>query len=268
MVLPVRSNNTATSATRSANEAQAQFKKSMEQLATGLRINRAADDAAGLAIASQMTAQLNGLVQASRNAGDAVSLVQTADSALGSVGDSLQRIRTLAVQAGNDTLGASDRAAIQKEITQLQQEIGRVGESTEFNGKQLLDGSFQGARFQVGANAGDEVGVAIEGVVAPDVDVTTASGASTALTDIDAALQRVSDQRASLGATQNRLDATIRELGTTADNTLRSRSRLEDADFLRVAADRARSEIASRSAIAILAQANIIPGMAAKLLGA
>ena len=266
MQISTRSNVTATSTARNANETQSLLKKSMEQLATGLRINRAADDAAGMAIASQMTAELNGLTQASRNARDAVSLVQTAEGGLNEIGDMMQRMRTLAVQAGNDTYGVSERAAMQKEVNQLQNEISRMTGASEFNGKKLLDGSFQGARFQVGPNAGQEINISISGVATPNVDVTSPDNAASTLSILDNALQDLNNQRATLGATQNRLESTIRDLGTAADNTLQSRSRIEDADFMKAASDRARNEIATRSSIAILAQANVIPGMAAKLL--
>jgi flagellin len=266
MQISTRTNKTATSTARNANETQAALKKSMEQLATGLRINRAADDAAGMAIASQMTAELNGLTQASRNARDAVSLVQTAEGGMNEVGEMMQRMRSLAVQAGNDTNGVSERSAMQKEINQLQNEITRMTGASEFNGKKLLDGSFQGARFQVGSNAGQEISININGIATPNVDVTTPDNAASALTTLDSSIQALNDQRATLGATQNRLESTIRDLGTAADNTLQSRSRIEDADFMKATTDRARNEIATRASIAILAQANVLPGMAAKLL--
>jgi flagellin len=266
MLISTRSNVTATSNARNASESQSQLRKSMEQLATGLRINRAADDAAGMAIAAQMTAELNGLNQAGRNARDAVSLVQTAEGSMNEIGDMMQRMRTLAVQAGNDTYGASERSAIQQEVNQLQNEITRVTGTSEFNGRRLLDGSLQSARFQVGPDAGQEIAVSIGAVATPTVDVTTPANAAQSLTVLDNALQNLNEQRASLGATQNRLESTIRDLGQAADNTLQSRSRIEDADFMKATADRARNEIATRSAIAILAQANVLPGMATRLL--
>jgi flagellin len=267
MQISNRSNTTAAQTARKANYASDETKKSMERLASGLRINRAADDAAGMSIAAQMTAELNGLFQASRNARDAVSLVQTAEGGLSEVGGALDRMRTLAVQSASDVLGTSERAAIQKEVNQLQSEISRTAGAVEFNGKKLLDGSFQGARFQVGPNAGQEVNISIQGLQAPNVDLTSFDGASQAITSLDGAIRSVNDQRATLGATQNRLESTIRNLDSTAENTLASRSRIEDADVARESAERARTEVMTRGAIAILAQANTMPGMAARLLG-
>jgi flagellin len=267
-MISTRNNTTSLSSARNASDAQSQMKKSMERLAAGLRINRAADDAAGMAIAAQMTSELNGLFQASRNARDAVSMVQTAEGGLSEVSGMLDRMRTLAVQSASDVLGPQERGAIQKEVSQLQNEIARTTGSVEFNGKKLLDGSFQGARFQVGPNAGQEVNISVAGLSTPNVDLTTFDGASSAITTLDAAIRSVNDQRATLGATQNRLQSTISNLDTAAENTLASRSRIEDADVARESAERARTDVLSRSAIAILAQANVMPGMAAKLLGA
>ena len=263
-----RSNTTANSIVRKVNDASAGMKPPQERLASGLRINRAADDAAGLAIAAQMTSELNGLFQASRNARDAVSLVQTAEGGLGEVSGMLDRMRSLSVQSANDVYGPQERAAMQKEVSQLQSEISRTTGAVEFNGKKLLDGSFQGARFQVGANAGQELTISIEGLATPNVDLTSFDGASDAITSLDSAIQSVSDQRSTLGATQNRLDSTIANLEVSAQNTLASRARIEDADVAREAAERSRTDVLTRGAIAILAQANIMPGMAAKLLGA
>ena len=179
----------------------------------------------------------------------------------------LDRMRTLAIQSASDVLGPEERGAIQKEVSQLQSEISRTAGSVEFNGKRLLDGSFQGARFKVGPNAGQEVNISVQGLSTPNVDLTSFDGASNAITALDGAIKGVNDQRASLGATQNRLETTIANLGTAAENTLASRSRIEDADVARESAERARTDVLSRSAIAILAQANVMPGIAGKLLG-
>jgi flagellin len=267
MVISIRSNSTSSTTARQASDAQEAMKKSMERTATGLRINKAADDAAGLAIAAQMTAELNGLFQASRNARDAVSLVQTAEGGLSEIGGMVDRLRTLAIQSASDVLGPQERQAIQQEVNQLEDEIGRVVGTTAFNGRKLLDGSMTSARFQIGPQAGQEVSIALDGVQVPNIDLTSFDGASRAITFLDTAVKALHDQQATLGATQNRLESTIRGLGAAADDVLASRSRIQDADVARESAERARSEVLARSSIAILAQANVIPGMAARLLG-
>jgi flagellin len=266
MLISTRNNSTATSALQSVNQSQDPLKRALQQVATGLRINRAADDAAGLAIATQMSAQLSGLVQAGRNARDASSMLQVAEGGLSEVSNALQRMRDLAIQASSDTNGPSERAALQKEVDQLQSEITRVTGAAEFNGRKLLDGSLQGARFQVGPQAGDELNVSVAGVSVPSVDLSTQAGASSAVTALDAALQNMSEQRASVGALQNRIDATVRDLASAAENTLQARSRIEDANMAQATAERARNDILSRSAIAVLAQANAMPQVAVALL--
>lgn len=268
MINPSRPSPSAASAVREGSDARSALQKTMERLATGLRINKAADDAAGVAIAAQMTAELNGLFQASRNARDAVSLVQTADGGLTEVGGMVDRMRTLAIQSASDVLGPQERLAIQKEVNQLQTEIGRTIDTTTFNGQKLLDGSLQNARFQVGPAAGQEIAVSIAGAQTPNVDLTSFDGASAAITSLDASLRSVNDQRSTLGATMNRLQSTLGNIDTSVDSVLASRSRIQDADVARESAARASQEVMARSAIAILAQANIIPGVANRLLGA
>jgi flagellin len=157
MINPSRPSPSTTSVVRQGNDARSALQKTMERLTTGLRINRAADDAAGIAIAAQMTAELSGLFQASRNARDAMSVVQTAEGGLTEVGGMMDRMRTLAIQSASDVLGPQERSAIQQEVNQLQNEIGRTVDTTAFNGKKLLDGSLQNARFQVGPAAGQEI---------------------------------------------------------------------------------------------------------------
>ncbi len=205
MVISIRSNSTSSTTARQASDAQEAMKKSMERTATGLRINKAADDAAGLAIAAQMTAELNGLFQASRNARDAVSLVQTAEGGLSEIGGMVDRLRTLAIQSASDVLGPQERQAIQQEVNQLEDEIGRVVGTTAFNGRKLLDGSMTSARFQIGPQAGQEVSIALDGVQVPNIDLTSFDGASRAITFLDTAVKALHDQQATLGATQNRL---------------------------------------------------------------
>lgn len=268
MINPSRPSTGTTSAVRQGNDARSALQKTMERLATGLRINRAADDAAGIAIAAQMTAELNGLFQASRNARDAMSVVQTAEGGLTEVGGMMDRMRTLAIQSASDVLGPQERSAIQQEVNQLQNEIGRTVDTTAFNGKKLLNGSLQNARFQVGPAAGQEISLSISGAQTPNVDLTSFDGASSAITTLDASLRSVNDQRATLGATMNRLQSTLGNIDTNVDAVLASRSRIQDADVASESAKRARQEVLARGTIAILAQANIIPGVANRLLGA
>jgi flagellin len=182
-LISTRTNMNAVSAARNLGTAQAQVDKSMVALSTGLRVNKAADDAAGLAISEKLKSQINGLNQASRNAKDAISLVQTAEGALGEIGNMLQRIRTLALQSVNDVNTVSERSSMQKEVSQLQTEITRLAQASEFNGQKLLDGTFQSKRFQVGANSGQEIALSIGSVSSTGLGVNTltSSGASDSL---------------------------------------------------------------------------------------
>ena len=185
MSISIRTNINAVSTARQLGYAQESVDTSMKRLSTGLRVNKAADDAAGLAISEKLKSQINGLNQASRNAKDAISLVQTAEGALGEVGNMLQRIRTLALQSVNDVNGVNERASLQKEVSQLQTEITRLALASEFNGQKLLDGSFQSKRFQVGANSGQEIALSIGGVDASKIGlnriVSRAGAASTGI---------------------------------------------------------------------------------------
>ena len=177
-MISTRTNMNAVSAARNLGYAQAQVDKSMINLSTGLRINKAADDAAGLAISEKLKSQINGLGQAARNANDAISLVQTAEGALGEIGNMLQRMRTLALQSVNDVNTVSERSSMQKEVSQLQTEITRLALASEFNGQKLLDGSFQSKRFQVGANSGQEIALSIGSVSASGLGANTVSSAT------------------------------------------------------------------------------------------
>jgi flagellin len=177
-MISTRTNMNAVSAARNLGYAQAQVDKSMINLSTGLRINKAADDAAGLAISEKLKSQINGLGQAARNANDAISLVQTAEGALGEIGNMLQRMRTLALQSVNDVNTVSERSSMQKEVSQLQTEITRLALASEFNGQKLLDGSFQSKRFQVGANSGQEIALSVGSVSASGLGVNTVSSAT------------------------------------------------------------------------------------------
>ncbi|VXC07392.1 Flagellin [Luteimonas sp. 9C] len=236
---------------------------SLQRLSSGLRINSAKDDAAGLAIAQRMTTQIRGMDQAARNANDGISLAQTAEGALGSIGDNLQRIRELAVQASSGTISDDDRAAIQKEVTQLSAEITRVTDSAEFNGTKLLDGTTTSFSIQVGANSAAENQISIDTVdmsavatAVAAIDFTDAAAAQTALDTIDDNLKIVNDGRADLGAIQNRFSSVISNLSVGSENLSAARSRIQDADFAKESAALTRNQILQQAGTAMLAQAN------------
>jgi len=247
---------------------------SMERLSSGFRINSAADDAAGLQIADRMTAQINGLNQAARNANDGISVAQTAEGAMQEITNSLQRIRQLAVQSQNGVNSDDDRAALQKEVSALKLEMSRISSSTEFNGNSLLDGSYS-ASFLVGATAGNTIKIALDnsngygtqGLSVSSVNVSTAAGASTALASIDAALSTINNARADLGAIQNRFESSIRNLTNISENVASARSRIRDTDFATETANLTRNQIIQQASTSILGQANQRPQAALSLLG-
>ncbi len=251
--------------------------KSLERMSSGLRINGAADDAAGLAIAQKMLGQVNGLNQASSNAQDAINLLQTADGALNETDNILQRMRTLAVQAANDTLTASDRANITDEMTALSKEIDRIASATQFNTNNLLNGgavATAGFTFQIGANAGQILNVTIATANASALTVTTtsltvssSSFASATLHNIDNALSSVSSIRALLGANINRLQHTVSNLNVESQNMSSSLSQIQDLDMASEASNLTREQILMQSSQAMLAQANQAPQMILKLIG-
>jgi flagellin len=264
MAMNVRTSLSSMSSLRSLAEAEAEKKKSMERVSTGVRINRAADDAAGLGVAENLTAQLNGLLQAGRTANNGISLLQVADGALNEVGSLFGRMRELAVQAGSDLLGASERGSINDEIASLQKEAQRIMETTEFNGRKLFDGSMQSAKFDVGGS--QTINVSLNGIDAPDIDVSSATSASNSLSSIDAALQSVQDQRSSVGATQNRFEAALRNVEQYSADLTRASSRIQDTDLAQEAAQLARNAIVSQAAVSILGQANALNQSALRLL--
>jgi flagellin len=313
--------------------------KSLEKLSSGYRINRAGDDAAGLAISEKMRGQIRGLEMASKNAQDGISLIQTAEGALNETHAILQRMRELAVQSATDTNTDDDRAELQKEVEQLLEEIDRIANNTEFNTKKLLDGSFKDAVFQIGANAGQTVTLSIgkmdtsvsgaggvpsgggaSGVVSgvsgvpsgggvsggvsgvsgvpsgggasggvsgvsgvpsgggggttvsgaglgiANVNISTQAGASAAITTIQNAINKVSSERAKLGAIQNRLEHTINNLGTAAENLTASESRIRDVDMAKEIMEFTKNAILQQAAQAMLAQANMQPQGVLQLL--
>jgi flagellin len=247
----------------------------MERLSSGLRINRAADDAAGLAVSEVMRSQIRGMSVASRNAQDGVSLVQVADGALGNVGDMLQRVRDLAVQASNGTLTDAQRTNLDKEVQQVLTEIGKTGTDTEFNGIKILAGSVATAAsavtLQVGANGNQTIGFTIATVSTSDlgisgIAVSTAASASAAIASLDAAIRTVTTNRATLGAIQNRLEHTINRLGLTSENLQAAESRIRDADMAQEMIAFTKQQILQQSGTAMLAQANQAPQSVLSLL--
>jgi len=351
MGLQINTNVAAMNAYRNLSGTQNAMSTSLERLSSGLRINRAADDAAGLAISEKLRAQVGGLNQATSNAQDGISLIQTAEGALNETHSILQRMRQLAVQSSNDTNSDKDRGQIQKEVTQLNDELDRIAGATQFNGKALLDGTFSG-KFQIGANADQNLNVSItkmdastlgikaakasaisaNGAASADatgalkgsftintsgdvldtggnkvgdytdtdktvkwldtsktdlvfdksavdtagagsfsvtdaIDVSTQAGANSALNTIDAAIDKVSGQRADLGAVQNRLQHTINSLSVASENASAAESRIRDTDMAKEMTSFTRSQILQQAGVSMLAQANQAPQSVLKLLG-
>ncbi|HZG15371.1 MAG TPA: flagellin [Candidatus Bathyarchaeia archaeon] len=248
--------------------------KSMEKLSSGLRINRAGDDAAGLAISEKMRAQIRGLDQASRNAQDGISLIQTAEGALNETHSILQRMRELAVQASNGTYTTSDRAKLGAEVTQLEKEINRIASQTEFNTMKLIDTSGITVSFQVGANSGQTITMSINEMIASTLigssglgsTFSTLTGFSAVIADINSAINTVSKERANLGAYQNRLEHTINNLNTSSENLTAAESRIRDVDMAREMMKFTKDNILSQAAQAMLAQANQQPQGVLQLL--
>ncbi|NGP44932.1 flagellin [Bacillaceae bacterium SIJ1] len=313
----INHNIQALNAYRNLANNQVNTSKSLEKLSSGLRINKAADDAAGLAISEKMRSQIRGLEVAERNALDGISLIQTAEGAMGEMHEMTQRMRELAVQAANDSNTEADRAQIQKEIDQLTSEINKISEFTEFNGMKLLDGSFDGTnnnelQFQIGANEGQLASVVLGAMSAYELglsndsngtrilqpgdaangieeivgqysddakvepadgnsnehalDVMTKESASAAISAYDHAIEKISSQRATLGAVQNRMEHTLNNLKITRENLTSSESRIRDVDMALEMTEFTKNNILNQSAQAMLAQANQLPQGVLQLL--
>jgi flagellin len=263
MSLRINNNVEAFNAHRQLVGTSTNAAKSMERLSSGYRINRAADDAAGLAISEKLRGQIRGLAQAQRNAQDGVSLVQTAEGSLNEVHSMLQRVRELAVQYQNGTLSTSDKAAITAEATQLASEIERIGSSADFNGIKLLNASTT-VSFQVGANDNDTISVttASLGGKVGNIDVSQ----SNAISAIDAAIGNVSTLRSTFGAVQNRLEHTLNNLGTYQENLTASESRIRDVDMASEMVEFSKDQILQQAGTSMLAQANQAPQAVLSLL--
>jgi flagellin len=267
MSLRIQNNVEAFNAHRQLTATSSKAAKAMERLSSGYRVNRASDDAAGLAISEKMRSQIGGVAQAQRNAQDGVSLVQTAEGALNEVHSMLQRVRDLKVQGENDTLNSDDLGAIRKEIKALGAEIGNIQSQTKFNGIDLLNGSGATATvsFQVGANAGEQITAdvtAISGL--SSIAALTATSTDTAvdainIAGVDTAIQAVSTRRADLGAVQNRLEHRLNNLGAYQENLVASESRIRDVDMAQEMVNFSKLQILQQAGTAMLAQANQAP---------
>ena len=310
MAIYVNTNVSSLTGRNSLNNVQNSLTTTYQRLSTGMRINSAKDDAAGLQIADRLTTQINGLNQGNRNASDGIALAQTAEGALDEISSMLQKVRTLAVQASTGTLTSDDRAAIQKESDSLVAEITRIATQTTYGGKTILEGGETAAAdtmfigdseagtldVQVGANSGDKVTIRVESFVfsqllanANIADMDSKSGlttgtldgvddrftfalgmqskASAAITTLDALIAQVDEQRADLGAIQNRLESSIRNQSNIATNESDARSRIRDADFAEESANLSQQSIIQQAAASMLMQANTRPQLALSLLG-
>jgi flagellin len=277
MALTINTNVPSLNAQRNLSSTQLSLSKSMERLSSGLRINRAGDDAAGLAISQNMQANIRSMNQAVRNANDGISMVQTAEGALNETSNILLRMRELGTQAANGTLTQPQRDNIQVEFKNLQDEIDRISKVTNFNGTNLLDGSLSaGTNLQIGSgNTSNDkllVKVTDAGATTLSVDaasaaVSTQAAAQASLDKIDAAISSVSTARGGLGAIQNRLQSTINNLQVAVENTSAANSRIVDVDVAAETANMTRAQILTQAGVSVLSQANQAPQLALKLLG-
>lgn len=283
MSLGINTNLASLNAQRNLSTSQSSLQTSLQRLSSGLRVNSAKDDAAGLAISERMNAQIRGNTVAIRNANDAVSLTQTADGALGKIGDNLQRMRELAVQARNDTNNTTDKTSLDNEYQELAKEVQRIAGGTKFNGISIIGSGATTMNFQVGAGtasqdtisvvmtnmttdstitavAGDSSGSSIPSITG------NASAIATVIGNLDTALDTINSQRSKMGATQNRFDSVISNLKISVENQTAARGRIIDADFATETANMTRSQILQQAGTAMLAQANQLPNSVLSLL--
>jgi flagellin len=272
-IMRINNNLMAMNAHRQLKVNSSNQEKSLEKLSSGYRINRAGDDAAGLSISEKMRAQIRGLQKASSNAQDGISLIQTAEGALNETHEILQRMRELCVQAANDTNVDKDRSAIKLELNELSAEVTRIGQKTQFNTQTLLAGSLTGAVIQIGANKGETLTLSIGNmrataltVASTNINVSTSADAQNSISLINAAINTVSSERAKLGAKQNRLEHTIKNLDTAAENLQASESRIRDVDMAKEMMAFTKNNILNQAATAMLAQANQAPQAVLQLL--
>ena len=280
MALRINYNYESISAQRNLSSTQGSFFRAIEQLSSGLRINKAADDTAGLAVSEKLKNQVRGLNQAQRNAQDGISLLQTAEGALNETHSLLARMRELAVQSSNDTLSNSDRLHIQDEVNALLSEVDRISNATQFNKISLLTGTgvITGLNLHVGANTepslndgSNQITISIAnsnttGLSIATLSLTTQGAANSAISTLDAAIETISTTRGKIGAYQNRLDSMIDSLGVASENAGAANSRIRDADVAKAVSEMVRTQILQQSTMAVLAQANQAPQMALQLL--
>ena len=279
MALTILTNTQSLNAQRNLAGTQRNLSGNLSRLSSGLRINTAADDSAGLAISENFRAQIRSLSQAERNSMDGVSLIQTAEGAMNEVSGILTRMRELSVQSANGTLGTQERNFLQDEFSTLRSEIDRIAEVTEFNGISLLDGSSSTATFQVGIDnsSNDRISVDLlnvssttlgaSGTQLDDLSISTVSGSQNSLSILDEAINDVSAGRADLGAAQNRLNVTITNLSSARENISAANSRIRDVDVASETAALTRNSILMQAGVSVLAQANQSPQLALSLLG-
>lgn len=278
MGLRITTNISSQSVQKNLKEVSNKADKSLEQLSSGKRITKAADDAAGMAIATNLDAQTKGLRQATRNANDGISLVQTAEGGLNEVSNILIRLRELTVQAASDTVGDNERGFLDKEYQQLNQEIDRISASTIFNGTSLLDGESEKGTmdFQVGAFAGeqnviqydsDKTNASADSIGVEGTGISSKDDALSSIQNVDDAINIVSGQRANLGSIQSRLQSTVSNLEVQTLNQEQARSTIEDVDVAKASAEMASNNVLKSAGISTLAQANNIPNSALRLIG-
>jgi len=269
MATTINTNVMSLTAQRNLGKSQSTMATSIERLSSGLRVNTARDDAAGLAIAERMNAQVKGMSVAVRNANDGISLAQTAEGGLNEVGNMLQRMRELAVQAANGTNSADDRDNLNAEFVALDAEIGRIASVTQFNGKKILGTSAGSFAFQVGANVDETMKITTSSIASTGetIDGSTASGAEAAITAIDTMIDQVTTQRATYGAAQSRFASAINNLQIGVENQSAARGRIVDADFAVETANLTRAQILQQAGTAMVSQANSAPQTVLSLLG-
>lgn len=267
----INTNIASLNAQRNLDTSQNSLKTSLQRLSSGLRVNSARDDAAGLGIAEKMSAQSRGMVVAQRNANDGISLAQTAEGGLAVMGQHLQRMRELATQASSGQYDATNLSALDQEFQALQSEVQRIATATTFNGKQIL-GSDSTMAFQIGANTSADNKISVSSVtgtfsaVVTSLAVSTSAGATGAMTGIDAAIDKVNTARAGLGALQSRFEGVVTQLQTQVENTESARSRIMDTDYAAETANLSRTQILQQAGTAMLAQANQLPQNVLSLL--
>ena len=273
----ISTNIASVNAQRNLGESQMKINNSMSQLASGSRINKAADDAAGLAISENMKATIRSTRQANRNASDGISLVQTAEGGLNEIGNIVVRLRELGIQAASDTVGENERGFINKEVTQLKDEMQRIASVTTWGKTKLLDGSTPTYDFQVGTNNNEfedrisfkasENTATLDSLGLAGLDYTSKEGAQTALESLDKAQDHVNGMRSNLGALQNRLTSTVSNLGVAEENLSAANSRIRDTDIASATAEMTRNNILLQAATSTLSQANAKDQLALKLIG-